>query len=305
MGEAALVSRAPGAVQLGRERAIAFALAVDGVLLFLCTIAAIAAGSLTMAAELLRGVLMTIIEVSSLLVMRRIHRGRTAILEFGSAKLEQLVNLIIAGGLLGGALWIAIAAVQKLVADDNGGTPAGFALGAVAAAINLYANVLAWDAVRRAAGGTDSLLMNGQLRARVVKLVSSAGVQVSMTVAALAHDTAVIVWADSLGAIFVCGFVVHAAAGMIRAGLPDLVDVAVAEDVQAAINRMLIRHFEDYERLDLVRTRRAGHVVHAEITLGFRGDLPMADVLRRIEAMKATLRRDVGEADVSIICAGS
>jgi divalent metal cation (Fe/Co/Zn/Cd) transporter len=124
---------------------------------------------------------------------------------------------------------------------------------------------------------------------------------VSLTVAALSPDPVVIVWADSLGALVVTGFIVHTAAGMIRAGLPDLVDRSVNEEFQAAINRMLIRHFDDYERLDLVRTRRTGTVVHAEITLGFRPDLTMADVSRRIEAMKASLRQDVGDADIAIV----
>jgi len=165
----------------------------------------------------------------------------------------------------------------------------------------LYVNVLAWDAMRRAARDGGSLIMTAQLRARVVKLVSSACVQVSLTIAALSADAAVIAWADSIGALFVCGFIAHAAAGMIRADLPDLVDRSVNEEVQAAINRILVTHFDDYDRLDRVRTRRSGDVIHAEITLGFNPGLTMADVNGRIEAMKASLRREVGEADISIV----
>jgi ferrous-iron efflux pump FieF len=88
---------------------------------------------------------------------------------------------------------------------------------------------------------------------------------------------------------------------MIKADLPDLVDRAVNEEFQSAINRMLVAHFADYDQLGLVRTRRSGAVVHAEITLGFPPDLPMAEVTRRIEAMKASLRRDVGDADIAIV----
>jgi divalent metal cation (Fe/Co/Zn/Cd) transporter len=89
--------------------------------------------------------------------------------------------------------------------------------------------------MRRAARGSGSLIMKGQLQARVVKLVSSACVQLSLTVAALSWDGVVITWADSLGALFVCAFIVHAAIGMIRSDLPDLIDRAVNEDIQAAI----------------------------------------------------------------------
>jgi cation diffusion facilitator family transporter len=284
-----------------QERAITFALVLDSSLLVAYSAAAIAAASLTMFAEVVRGVLMVAIEVFALVVMRRIHRGRTAAFEFGSGKVEQLVNLCIAGGLLGGALWIGVGAVQRMFAEEGAGTPAAFAVGAVLASVNLYENVLAWDAMRRAARGSPSLIMKGQLQARVAKLVSSACVQVSLTVAALSPDPVVIVWADSLGALLVSGFIVHTALGMLRAGLPDLLDRSVNEEFQAAINRMLIRHFDDYERLDLVRTRRTGAVVHAEITLGFRPDLTIAEVSRRIEAMKASLRQDVGDADIAIL----
>jgi len=75
----------------------------------------------------------------------------------------------------------------------------------------------------------------------------------------------------------------------------------VNEEVQAAINRMLVRHFDDYDRLGTVRTRRSGDVVHAEITLGFRAEMEMAVVGRRIDAMKASLREEIGSADIAIV----
>jgi len=289
------------AEQHARERSVAVAIVLDVGMVFVYLTAAILAGSLTIAAELIRGVLIMGIEFFGLLIMRRIHRGRTAMFEFGSGRLEQIVNLAIAGGLRGGALWIGAGAVRRLTGDAEIGTPIGFALAAIAAGLNVYVNVLAWDGVRRAARSGGSLIMQGQLKARAVKLVSSACVLASMTVAALSTDGVVIVWADALGALIVCGFIVHAAIGMIYSDLPDLVDRAVNEDLQAAINRMLVKHFADYDRLDRVRTRRTGSTVHAEITLGFHRDLTMFDVDRRIDAMKISLRQEIDKADVAIV----
>jgi cation diffusion facilitator family transporter len=291
------------AIQRARERAIQFAIVLDVCLMAACLIVAVVAASLTMAAELVRGALMTVIEVFALLVLRRIHRGRTAAFEFGSGKLEQLVNLLIAAGLLGAAAWILVDAVRLLLRGQATGSPAGFALAATAAGLNVYLNVLAWDGVRRAARGSGSLIMQGQLEARLVKLISSACVQVALTVAALAHDGVVIAWADGLGAVFVGGFIVHSAIGMVKTGLPDLIDRSVAEEFQAAINRMLVRHFSDYERLDHVRTRRAGDTVYAEVALAFDARLTMGEVDARIEAMKATLREEAGPVDISILAA--
>ena len=287
--------------QRQRERSVEVALAMDMVMIAAYSLATLVAGSLTMLAELIRGVLMTLIEIFALVIMKRIHRGRTAVFEFGSGKLEQLVNLLIAGGLLVGAIWILVDAVRLLAAGEVHGRPAGFALAAIVTAINTYINVLAWEGVWRAARSGGSLIMKGQLQSRVVKLVSSACVVVTLTIAALSTDGVVIAWADGMGALLVAGFIIHSAVDMIRTGLPDLVDLAINEEFQAAINRMLVSHFEDYEQLGHVRTRRAGDVVHVEIALTFKPDLTMNDVSTRIAAMKAHLRKEIEHADIAIL----
>jgi divalent metal cation (Fe/Co/Zn/Cd) transporter len=289
--------------QRARERSIAVALVMDIILMAACAVAAVLAGSVTMIAELVRGLLMTAIEVFALVVMRRIHRGRLAILEFGTSKLEQLVNLLIAGGMLAGAMWILFDVVKLVSGVDDPGSPAGFAVAAIASGINLYINALALDGMRRAARGGGSLIMQGQLQARIVKVVSSAFVQLMLTIAALSTDAAIIVWCDAIGAIFVCGFIIHSAIGMLRAGLPDLIDQSVTEEFQAAINRMLAKHFEDYDRLDQVRTRRSGEKVYAEVALAFQSTLTIGVVNARIDAMKASLREEIGDADISILAA--
>ena len=289
--------------QRARERSIQVALVLDAAMIAAYSLAAILAGSVTMIAELVRGMLMTTIEVFALLVMRRIHRGRIAILEFGSHKLEQLVNLLIAGGMLAGAGWVLFDVVKLVSGAGAPGSPAGFAFSAIATAVNLYVNVLALDGMRRAARGGGSLIMQGQLQARLVKVVSSAFVQLTLTVAALSTDATVIVCADAIGALFVCGFIVHSAFGMLRAGLPDLIDQSVTEEFQAAINRMLAKHFDDYARLDQVRTRRSGATFYAEVALAFESTLTIGEVNVRIDAMKASLRAEIGEADVSILAA--
>jgi divalent metal cation (Fe/Co/Zn/Cd) transporter len=289
--------------QRARERSITVALVLDVVTMAAYALAAILAGSVTMIAELVRGLLMTTIEVFALLVMRRIHRGRMTILEFGSHKLEQLVNLLIAGGMLAGAAWVVLDVVALVRGADAPGSPSGFAFAAIATGVNLYINALALDGMRRAARGGGSLIMQGQLQARIVKVVSSAFVQLTLTIAALSSDATVIVWADAAGAIFVCGFIVHSAVGMLRAGLPDLIDQSVTEEFQAAINRMLAKHFDDYDRLDQVRTRRSGERVYAEVALAFQSTLTIGEVNARIEAMKASLREEIGDADISILAA--
>jgi divalent metal cation (Fe/Co/Zn/Cd) transporter len=155
--------------------------------------------------------------------------------------------------------------------------------------------------VRRAARGENSLIMRGQLTARNVKLVSSLVVQLSLTVAAVSTDDVVIAWADAAGALFVVGFIVVTALGMLRAGFPDLVDRAVEETVQQAINRALVRHFDEYARFDRIRSRRSGRQVFIEVALGFDGGLTMAEVTRRVAALTATMRGEIADADIVVL----
>jgi divalent metal cation (Fe/Co/Zn/Cd) transporter len=287
--------------QRAKEQAILFALIADSAILLVITVVALLGGSLTLLAESVRGALMDAIEGFALLVMRRIHRGRLDGFEFGSGKLEQVANLAIAVGMLGGAVWIALGAAALATGGRPIGTPFGLALAAIVGALNTYINLIAWDAVRRAARGENSLIMRGQLTARNVKLVSSLIVQLSLTVAAVSTDDVVIAWADAAGALFVVGFIVVTALGMLRAGFPDLVDRAVEETVQQAINRALVRHFDEYARFDRIRSRRSGRQVFIEVALGFDGGLTMAEVTRRVAALTTTMRGEIADADIVVL----
>lgn len=287
--------------QRARESSIVLAVVADAGILTTFVVVGVIGGSFTILAESVRGWLMLAIDAFSLLVMRRIHRGVLTDLEFGPGKLEQVVNLLIAAGMLVGAGWIAAGALSIVAGERPAGAPLGLALAAVCGAINLYINVVTWDAVRRAARAGGSVIMRAQLTARIIKLFSSLVVLATMTVAAHSRDPAVASWADAAGSLFVAAFIVVSALGMIRSGLPDLLDRSVEEEIQIAINRALARHFDDYDRLDRVRSRRSGDLVFVEVALGFDSRLTMDEVDRRMSALKSTMRREIRNADISIL----
>src|SRR5262249_22185570 len=148
------------------------------------------------------------IELFSLVVMRRIHRGELADLEFGTGKLEQIANAVIGAAMLAGALWVMGSALAELAGERAVGTPFGLAMAAMAGALNAYLNYLAWDRMRRALRPESSLVLLGPLRARLVKLCSSLFVLVTLSLAALSTDEEVVAWADAIGSIFVAGFII-------------------------------------------------------------------------------------------------
>src|SRR5437588_551507 len=92
--------------QQAEEDSVRFGLIGDAGLIVLIVLTGILGGSLTILAEAIRTCLMILSELFSFVVMRRIHRGQLADLEFGTGKLEQVANALIGASMLGGGIWI-------------------------------------------------------------------------------------------------------------------------------------------------------------------------------------------------------
>lgn len=287
--------------QLARERPLRLAIGTDGVLVAAMFISALAGSSLTMLAESVRAALMLGTEVFAYVAICRIHRGRIRGFDFGYGKIEQLANLVIAAGMLTAAGWIGFDAVGMLLVGRPPGSPAGLAGAAIVGAINTYCNWVAWLAVRQVTPRGAPVIMLAQLRSREVKLVSSCFVLLLLTLAAGCTDPGVVLTADMIGALFVAGFLISNAREMLRSGLPDLLDRSIDEMLQRPLNRALARHFDAYDHLGTVRTRRSGQTLFIEIGLGFAPGLPVGEIDRRIAELKATVRREVPHAEVAVL----
>lgn len=284
-----------------RERSVLFGLLADTAIWFVYVLVGTVGGSLTIIAEAIRGGLMILIEAYALLVLRRIHRGALEGFDFGAGKLEVMSNLAIGLGMLVGALWIAEEAAALILAERSDASPVGLALAACLNAVNSFTNYVAWLEVRAAERAGHSVIMRAQLRARTMKLIASAMVQVTLTVAAVTAEPAIAAWADALGALIVAGFVARSSLRMLREGLPDLLDRAVDEATREAAVHALEPHRSDFAELGRIRSRRAGGSVFLELTVRFDADLPLEEVDRRIDAMRVAIEAGIPGADVAIL----
>ena len=291
--------------QLAQERSIRFALLADIGVLALLVPVGLLGGSLTIKAEAIRFVLMMSIEIFAYTVMWRLHRGKLHDLEFGGGKLEQIANLVTGIGMLGAAAWIATKAMAIVGGQAAVGTPLGLALAAIVGALNAYVNFVAWDGMRRAAEGESTLVMQGQLQARRVKLICSLVVLFTMTAAALSTDNVVVASADAVGSVFVAVFMVLNGSEMLRTGIPDLLDRSAGKSVRDTVDRVLSGSADHYQRLDRIRSRRSGRVVFIEVVLSFEPGLTIAEVNRRIAALKEGMANEIEHADISILTTGA
>lgn len=291
----------PRPEHIARERPLRLAILVDGGLVTAMLLSGLAGNSLTMIAESIRAGLMLGTEIFAYVAICRIHRGRIRGFDFGHGKIEQLANLLIAGAMFLGAGWIAVDAVRLLIIDRPPGSPAGLAVTAIVGAINAYFNWYTWLAVRRVTPAGSPVIMLAQLRSRWVKLLSSCLVLLLLTIAARFTDPDVVLAADVTGGLFVAGVLIINAKDMLWSGLPDLLDRSIDEALQRPINRALARHFDAYDHLGPVRTRRSGHTIFVEIELGFARGLPVAEIDRRVAELKATVRKEAAHAEVAVL----
>ena len=287
--------------QKAREHSFLVAIVLDIAIVIAMITVSIAGGSFTLLAETLRAILGLLPEWFAFGVLRRIHRGVLVDLDYGTGKLEQVANLVIGATMLLAAGWVVIGALEILSGERELGPPIGLAAAAIVGFINLYINVVAWDAIRRLPGVRDSTILMAQLTLRRTKLLASVVISADLTVAALSTDPVVVALADAVGSIWVAGYMMVIAYQALRESLPDLLDFSAGKPIQEGVERSLARHAGDYAQLKRVRTRRSSHTAFVEVALEFEAGLSMAEVDRRITALKSTMREEVGEAEVSVL----
>ena len=77
---------------------------------------------------------------------------------------------------------------------------------------------------------------------------------------------------------------------------PDLLDRSAGKSVRDTVDRVLAGSAGDFQRLDRVRSRRSGRVVFVEIVLSFEPGLTIAEVNRRIAALKQSMADEIAHA---------
>lgn len=283
-----------------RERSMLLGAISDFVLGLLFLAAALWANSLMMMAEVVRGYLLLMLELILLVLLRRIQRGAFHDLDYGAGKLEQFAN---AG--LGTAMGLAGVSVAVAASYRWWYPPEQVELGLVASVVlstvNLVQNALVLRALWRAGADGSSVIITGQVRTRLAKLISSGIVLLALLTNALFAGSMVGLIAEVAGSVFVALVMVQLAVAMWRQALPSLLDLALAERQQAEINRALITKFDAYDTFIGVRSRLSGNTAYVDIELGFLPIRTMADIQIAMDDIAAEVARLLPGAHVTVI----
>lgn len=269
------------------------------ILVFMVT-AAIWGNSLSMLAEVLRGIPLLVIECVLLVLLIRINRGELTAYDYGTRKVEQFANLVAGVTLIFGALWLLSKLVGRYGVPQE--QPAlGLAFAALIAIANLAINVVVFLQIWRAAQGGQSLILNGQIIVRVSKVIASALVAIAIAINAVLGPAGIGGWADLIGTSIVIVVMVVFGGQMVRDSMPHLIDRALGEQQQQLIDRALVDHFDDFDELIAIRTRTEGRHAWIEIELGFAPARQVADVTAAADRITAHMCGLIPGAQVFVL----
>ena len=194
-----------------------------------------------------------------------------------------------------------IADAEQVAAVIGERTDSIYHLAAVVSAINTLINFLGWVAVSAAARPGDSAIYQAQARSRMVSLVASLIVQITLTIAVLVKDPVISLWLDGLGASFVSCFMISIGLRMIADCAPHLLDHSAPQEVKQRIAGTLHSEMVPPEGLLRTRTRQAGRHPQAELTLDLTGCTSLAVLNRRVDVIQRQLNSCIRDVEVSIV----
>ncbi len=285
--------------QRDKETAVFWAIALDSVLVIFLTFIGMFSGSMTFISELLRCALLLSIEYVSYIILRRTHRGKFQAFEFGTGKIERIVNLLVAFGLFIACLYI----FTKLLSPGEGVpmSSSNLILSVFAADLNLILNVYFTIAFVKVNTQESSVIISSQIKSRLAKTIASAIVLAILILTLCLPDPKSARLVDTLGSIFVLCYMLGTAFDLIRESLPEILDRTVAEPDHYQILRVLTAHFDQYDGFKGYRTRRSGKDLFILTNLCYFPATPLARIEIRLNPIREALESQFPGSKVTII----
>ncbi len=261
---------------------------------------AIWSGSLTLLADAMRACLLTLLELFAYVVMRRIHRGRLPSYQYGSGKIESFLNLLIGIALVLSSIWIFALGVLTMLQPSQP-SPLGFAVATATGAVNTTQNAWMFVTYLHARRLGASILIDGQVRTRLLKVVSSASATLAILVSALFAGQISGRVADLVGSAVVVQMMLWTAYQLIAGALPDLMDRMLDPSQLTLVNRVLLCNFDRIDAIHHVRTRRSGVVKYIEIGVGFSADRRIGEIDAINQSLRKELEAQIPDAKVTLV----
>jgi cation diffusion facilitator family transporter len=283
-----------------KEASTRNAAVAGGVDTLISLVSLLTAQSAVLLADLLKTGLEFVAVLLAWLAMRRLARGGGEAYDYGIGKLENLSSLIIAALMVLVFLVITGNAVRGLMSPSQVG-----GIGVWICVVNqiVYAGINGWlwQRCSRADRSEPSPLMASQAKLFFTKLFGNVFILASLSLSLALADRAWSVYIDPLASLLIAGSILASAIGVFSSSVYDLLDGTLEEKDKLDIMRELVRHYDRYDVLYGVRSRRAGNRVFIDIHLGFDPERKIGDVEQDIAAIRAAVTPHFRNASVTVV----
>ncbi|MBN1191783.1 MAG: cation diffusion facilitator family transporter [Dehalococcoidales bacterium] len=283
-----------------KQRSILTGLLFGIIGLFPAIAIVIVANSLTVFSDLLRNVGVVFAIFFSWMTIQKIAKGKNAVYNYGYGKMENLSSLVVAGVMLISIIIILYQIIDRFqnpVEIHAMGLGIGVFFSALAALFNGW---LWWQSYKTAKSA-NSPMMESLWRLYQVKTISTICVVASLGLSLLFRNYSWAVYIDPAGSIVMLGVLIFSTYGVISSSVYDLLDRALSDSLQLIVLRSLATHFNAYEAIHGVNSRRSGNNVYVELLLEFDPESKMADVQNNIDEMKHELESNIPGSQVTIV----
>ena len=281
-----------------RESTLKFALFICLIDLILTGGAAAMSNSLTIMSDLLKESSDFMAVLAAYVTLHLVNRNKDERFAYGIGKLENLVSITISLLMLFSAGFIIYQAIEHLREPVHAeGTLPGIVLFICYALTGFYI----WLKNVRILKQQSSPIIASQVRLWFSKACFDITMASVLIMALIFDEFAWSLYLDPLASLVGAGFLIHGAWAITSSSVGDLLDVSLEEATQLVILRELVKHFDDYDALHKVRSRRSGSNVFIEIFMSFDPELKMLEVTKRIESLHDNISDSVPGAQVLII----
>ncbi len=283
-----------------KQRSILAGLLFGLIGLFPAIAVVILANSLTVFSDLLRNVGVVFAIFFSWMTVRKATKGKNFLYNYGYGKIENLSSLVVAGVMIISIVIIIYQIIDRFqhpVALREIGLGIGALFSGLAAIFNGW---LCWQSYKTSKK-ISSPVMESIWRLYQVKTISTVCVLLSLVLSLVFKNYSWAVYIDPVGSVILLGFLIFSAYSVISSSVYDLLDRALSDSLQLIILKSLAMHFDSYDAIHEVRSRRSGNNIYVDLFLEFNPSLRMAEVQKGIDEMKAELESKIPGSQIAIV----
>lgn len=265
--------------------------------------AAVLSGSVTLYASAFKTINEAIGVLISWMIARKIARTCPGIYDYGMGKFENIARIITGSVMILSFVILIFAASYRIffpASLTSGGIQVGIYIVIIMMIVDTY---FSWKNYRIALK-EPSPLMDSQWRLFRLKAVTNFVVLLTLAFAGFCAGFPWAVYIDPVASFAVMGILLFSGLRMIQSSLPDLLDKTLEEELQLIVMKELAEHFQHYEQIHGIKSRRSGGSIYVDIFLEFRGDLQMWEAQDTMDQMKMSLEMKLPKSHVNIISTG-